>query len=1321
MRTITLSTWWQTLAVFALMLAYPGKDVNATCYVWMPNLNTSGNCVQASYYPSSYGTVLTMWAKNVNGTITPVTNWSSNTSMSYCPTQPGWYRLCAKRWGCSKVYETQDVYISSCTPITNAGSISGAGGTYCGSFNPPPFSGTIANGGSGGTVKYKWQYRTPGGNWKNAQSSGCNNKSGYNPPTLHQSYEFRRLAKRYGCGNWIASNVISITITNSLSNGGHITGASGVQCEGFNPGSYTGNMPSGSNGGAIVYKWQTRTSNGQWTDSNASGSTSKSGFAPGVLTETTKIRRLAKLSGCGVWRCSNTITVYIKAAPVVNAGVNQTICEGESATLTATATGCGPFSYSWDNSLGNGAVKTVTPTLTTYKNKGFWYNVTVSDGNGCTDTDKVKVIVESTPQVTVANTNPACGGATGSITFSFPDHPNRTGIEFSIDGGTTWPSAYRTNDSNGTLTINGLAAGDYDLITRWGNDECPVDLGAANLSDVGGPTVNAGADVTICEGESATLGATASGNGPFSFEWNKGLGAGQSVTVSPTLPEFKNKNINYTVTVTDGNGCTGTDVVKVKVRSLPDVTVSTTEPSCLGNDASIIFSFPDHPNRTHIEFSQDGGATWPSSLRSADDAGSLTVSNLASGTYQLAVRWGNNECPVDLPDAILNPGNGGCASLGDYVWYDDNRDGIFDNNEGGVSGVTVNLYKCGETDIQESQDTDLNGFYKFENLLPGMSYYVEFAPATLPGDYVFTTADQGGNDALDSDADANGVTACVTLSAGEYYVDLDAGIFQPVASLGDFVWDDTNKDGIRDAGETGIAGVEVTLTDCNDNFVASTNTLGDGSYGFSGLNPGTYKVSFNMTTLPSGYVFTQQYQGGDDTQDSDVNPTSGMTDCITLVAGENNPDIDAGAYQSSDCTVDAGTVRMACVSGIFCRQFGRANVYGWRNGDQVIPNGYSVAYVLTAANTNIIEQISPILDFEITSNGDYAVHPMVYNSTMGDSEYFDPATVVLGTTTITDLAANFPVGGGGKCGDLDVAGTAVLVMTCVDPPSQDDYAYTAPETPVSGNLRANDGNPYGHPLWIKFIVGVENGTMTLAPDGQFTYTPNPGFEGIDSARYRLSDTTICNHRNSYSWVYISVSSNENTVPGEPNISDGPVVFLEVTVEKAGMANELTWVTLEDTVQVEYQVERSFDNVLFERIHETEAVGEPGMPETYEMTEDGTLYEDYPQLYYRIRTVDPQGYFTFSETVVLNQDLAEPLLMEVYPVPAISSVSATWSLRDEPAKVIMMNGLGQTIEMKSLETGEYETSFDVTRLTPGVYYLQVQAGGYINTKSFIVER
>ena len=111
------------------------------------------------------------------------------------------------------------------------------------------------------------------------------------------------------------------------------------------------------------------------------------------------------------------------------------------------------------------------------------------------------------------------------------------------------------------------------------------------------------------------------------------------------------------------------------------------------------------------------------------------------------------------------------------------------------------------------------------------------------------------------------------------------------AALGDFVWDDLNANGIQDAGEPGLAGVTVRLSDCAGTVLASTATDANGLYLFSNLAPGGYRVEF---VTPSGYVFSPADQGANDALDSDANTTTGLTGCTTLSAGETNRSVDAG-------------------------------------------------------------------------------------------------------------------------------------------------------------------------------------------------------------------------------------------------------------------------------------------------------------------------------------------------------------------------------------------------------------------------------------------
>lgn len=113
------------------------------------------------------------------------------------------------------------------------------------------------------------------------------------------------------------------------------------------------------------------------------------------------------------------------------------------------------------------------------------------------------------------------------------------------------------------------------------------------------------------------------------------------------------------------------------------------------------------------------------------------------------------------------------AEIGNYVWIDDNMDGIQDDIEMPMGGVTVNLYNC-EDSMLASTTTDDGGNYAFEGLDAG-DYMLEFL---LPEGYVFTLMNQGDNDEIDSDVDPEtGMTECFTLEEDSSDASWDAGIY----------------------------------------------------------------------------------------------------------------------------------------------------------------------------------------------------------------------------------------------------------------------------------------------------------------------------------------------------------------------------------------------------------------------------------------------------------------------------------------------------------------------------------------------------------------
>jgi len=115
-----------------------------------------------------------------------------------------------------------------------------------------------------------------------------------------------------------------------------------------------------------------------------------------------------------------------------------------------------------------------------------------------------------------------------------------------------------------------------------------------------------------------------------------------------------------------------------------------------------------------------------------------------------------------------------------------------------------------------------------------------------------------------------------------------------VVTLGDFVWNDQNANGIQDTGEPGLPAVTVSLYLQNGSLydVTTTDTHGYYSFAYFPLNT-SYYLQF---TLLEGYRFSPKDQGTDDLKDSDADPSTGRTDISFFNATQNDASWDAGMY-----------------------------------------------------------------------------------------------------------------------------------------------------------------------------------------------------------------------------------------------------------------------------------------------------------------------------------------------------------------------------------------------------------------------------------------
>ena len=245
----------------------------------------------------------------------------------------------------------------------------------------------------------------------------------------------------------------------------------------------------------------------------------------------------------------------------------------------------------------------------------------------------------------------------------------------------------------------------------------------------------------------------------------------------------------------------------------------------------------------------------------------------------------------------------GPGSIGDFVWQDLDGDGIQDPGEPGLPDVQIRIYDCNSDTLVDETQTDSLGHYRSRELGSSHLYRVHFDP---PQGYRWSPSNQGNVDTLDSDADTlTGFTACVPAPTERPNNTVDCGMRVvpiPKSSIGDYVWFDADSNGIQDTDEHGIGGVDVELLNCDNEILDTLTTDSTGFFLFVNLNQGDYKLHF---IPPFGYRFSPPDQGTNDTLDSDANPMTGLTPCVTLGFADQADIWDAGMYglsEGENCT-----------------------------------------------------------------------------------------------------------------------------------------------------------------------------------------------------------------------------------------------------------------------------------------------------------------------------------------------------------------------------------------------------------------------------------
>ena len=154
------------------------------------------------------------------------------------------------------------------------------------------------------------------------------------------------------------------------------------------------------------------------------------------------------------------------------------------------------------------------------------------------------------------------------------------------------------------------------------------------------------------------------------------------------------------------------------------------------------------------------------------DAPVCGTTTLLNNSTDLGAAPNHVDLTLDYAGVCVAGSGSGSSAVGDRIWMDENKNGIQDPGELGVSGVTVNLYTSTGTLVATMQ-TDANGNYRFNGLDAG-TYYIEFV---LPNGVVVSPQNAGGDDATDSDINDTGRTGNFTLGVLDINLTVDGGVF----------------------------------------------------------------------------------------------------------------------------------------------------------------------------------------------------------------------------------------------------------------------------------------------------------------------------------------------------------------------------------------------------------------------------------------------------------------------------------------------------------------------------------------------------------------
>ncbi|HMQ48158.1 MAG TPA: gliding motility-associated C-terminal domain-containing protein [Saprospiraceae bacterium] len=500
-----------------------------------------------------------------------------------------------------------------------------------------------------------------------------------------------------GTGIFAASNLVNVLAS---SNSIYCNSTKGIERSGFSVSGFAITSPSATlvegtapNGALIEIFSHDPTGcdpvNPPCQGKTLLGTTAASGGAwslslpNGVLNNGDPITATATIAG-------NNTSEFLPCSTVICGGLSIAFSDIQDACgitptgeATATASGGGPFSYSWNSGQNTATASNLTPGT---------YTVVASDLAGCSITGVVTIDAAPMPTLAPSSNAPLCEGETLSLNAN--PSGGTPGYLFNWTG----PDGFNSTASSPSLTSVTLSNGGAYQITATDSNGCTA-AGSINISVNVPPIFDLSGQNITCNGE-ATGGIVLTPlmvNPPLSYNWSNGA---TTQNISNVMAG------SYTVQVSDANGCQINDALTLTEPSAIEVMASANDASCgLANGTAMASA---NGGVGSFSFSWSNGQNGASS------------SNLMPGTYTVSATDQNNCVETESVTILDQPGPSlnanievvSCASGADGAIQVDIDSGTapfsFNWNTGAttqnLSGLAAGLYSLTVTDVNNCTD-----------------------------------------------------------------------------------------------------------------------------------------------------------------------------------------------------------------------------------------------------------------------------------------------------------------------------------------------------------------------------------------------------------------------------------------------------------------------------------------------------------------------------------------------------------------------------------------------------------------------------------------